>query len=81
MEKLKIQLVPNNFIETPIFADEYIFGGNSKIQGTILKPDGDWRDCLPALEDQFKYGVESMACTTFGTLNAIEMLMLFKFKK
>ncbi len=79
MKNLNIQEVPNNFIETPIFADEYIFGANSKIQGDILKADGDWRSYTPTFEDQFKYGVESMSCTVYGTLNAIEILMREKF--
>ncbi len=76
---LKIQQIPSNFIETPIFADEYIFGSNSKIQGDILRFDGDWRGFTPPFEDQFKNGIESMSCTVYGTLNAIEILLKDQF--
>jgi hypothetical protein len=79
MQNLNIQTVPSNFIETPVFADEYIFGSNSKVVGTVLKDDGDWRNVTPKFEDQFKYGVESMSCTVYGTLNAEEMLLKEKF--
>lgn len=78
MQKINIQEVPNNFIETPIFADEYVFGGNSKIVGTVLKPDGDWRDIIDP-ESQYKNGVESMSCTVYGTLNPIEILLYEKY--
>jgi len=78
MQKLNIQEVPNNFIEVPVFADEYIFGGNSKIQGDVLRADGDWRSRL-AFENQYNNGVESMSCTVYGTLSAIEILLTEKF--
>ena len=67
------------FIPAPIFTDEYIFGGNSKLQEQVLREDGDWSDYIPQFEDQYKNGVESMSCVSYGTLNAIEVLQEEKF--
>lgn len=45
----------------------------------ILRPDGQWDDFLPAREFQAMFGVETMACASYGTLNAIEILEKRKF--
>lgn len=80
MQNINVIPVPSNFIETPIFADEYVFGSNSKVQGTILRNDGDWREYIPDFEDQYKNGLETMSCTTYATLNAIEILLQERFR-
>lgn len=76
MRDVNIQLVPNSFIESPIFDDEYIFGSDKSLSAVkILNLGGDWRGYIPRFEEQFKNGVESMSCVTYGTLNVIEILL------
>src|SRR4051812_48805785 len=69
---------PRNYglVLDPIVPEkDYIFGGYGSLGGTIKKPDGQWLDCLPPGEDQFNFGFEPLACTSFGTLNAVEILL------
>lgn len=58
-----------------IFGKDYIFGGYGSLGGEVLMPDGNWKPYLPSGEKQFNNEFESMACTTFGTLNAVEILI------
>lgn len=50
---------PRSFIYPTITPKHYRFGA---VQGTILRPDGDWRGYMPAEEAQNRNGVESSAC-------------------
>lgn len=60
----------------PIVAEkDYILGGYGSIGGPVLQPDGQWTPWLPKGEDQYNYGFEPMACASFGTLNAVEILL------
>lgn len=52
--------------------------GSSKLKGEVINPSGDWRPYLPDKEPQNKWGVETMACTAYATLSAIETLLKFK---
>lgn len=54
--------------------EEYILGGNEAPQ-EVLQPDGQWGAFLPPDEMQSRNGLETMNCTNYGTLNAIEILM------
>jgi len=61
-----------------ITSDNHIFGGlNSTLDANepILQPDGQWDAFLPVDEEQRKNGVETDACTSYGTLHAIATLM------
>jgi hypothetical protein len=62
------------FIKDEIQPQDYIFG-DAQITVDILQPDGQWDEFLPTDELQNLYGVEPYACVTFGTLNALEMLL------
>lgn len=70
MKHYKIQ---SNFIPPVIKPEDYIFG-SGQLQGAILRENGDWRDYVPQNEDQRKK-IETSACASYGTINAIEILM------
>lgn len=75
---MQLSIIPQNFIATPIFSDEYIFG-TSNLPKTILRTNGDWRDYPSLMEDQRKNGVESSACTTYNTIRPITILLEEKY--
>lgn len=69
----------NNFIELPIFSDEYVTGSNKSLPVIFINQQGDWRNHLPMPEDQYKNGFESQSCVTFNTLDAgVETLMRYQ---
>ena len=53
---------------------DYVLGGLTKLPKTVLQPTGQWDAFLPLPEFQ-ALGVETMACTCFGTLSAVEVLI------
>jgi hypothetical protein len=53
--------------------DFYLGGGF--IGTKEIQPDGQWDGFLPQDEYQNRQQTEVMACTSFGTLNCIEILM------
>jgi len=53
--------------------DDYVFGAE-KLPTDILQSDGNWEDFLPIGEEQEKNGLETMNCTSYGTINALETL-------
>lgn len=53
---------------------DYILGGYGSLGGTILQPDGNWTAYLPNNEEQFNGKIETLACASFGTLSALEIL-------
>lgn len=63
-------------LEDKIVPDEhYILGGHGSLGGEYLQPDGQWTSYLPSIESQLNpLGFDAMACVTFGTLNALEIL-------
>ncbi len=65
------------FIEPKIDNTHYFLGAGMVPQ-VVLQPNSDWSDSLPETERQNK-GFETYGCTSFNTLNAIEMLMFKKF--
>ena len=62
-----------NIEEIKIEDDHYVLGAQS-LQGEILQPDGQWDNFLPAEERQANDKFDTYSCTSFGTLNALEML-------
>lgn len=52
---------------------DYVQGSRLRLGGVALQPDGQWDAYLPPDELQAQY-VETQACATFGTLNAVEIL-------
>lgn len=60
----------HGFIPEDRKPDDWTFGA---IGGEVIRPDGQWLDFLPTKETQ-KKRLETMNCTSFGTLNAIETL-------
>ena len=59
--------------EAPKFQD-YNLGGLSKVSRKILQPDKNWIPFLPLDEAQFKHGVETNSCVSFGLCNQKETL-------
>lgn len=78
MEKVRNHGLVISEIVTEGKEANYILGGFTKLKGEIINPSGDWRPYLPVKEPQNKRGIETQACTVYGTLNAIETLILFK---
>lgn len=54
--------------------EDYILGGGM-IGTKEIQPDGQWDGFLPADEFQNRNGLETMACTVYGTQNCIETLL------
>jgi len=66
------------YIEDFMEPNHYTLGA---VAPELLQPDGQWTKYLPRKEDQLRNGVETSACTIFGTLNALEMLHKRKYNK
>lgn len=62
--------------EDAIAPEHYLKG---TLQAELLQPSGQWELFLPKYEHQARNGVETSACTVFGTLNALEMLHRRKY--
>jgi hypothetical protein len=61
--------------EKILIGDHWIFGSDLKIGGAPIQPDGNWTAYLPDPESQLDpAGFDPIACTAFGTLNAVEIL-------
>ncbi|MCH8318196.1 MAG: hypothetical protein IIA88_06830, partial [Bacteroidetes bacterium] len=46
----------------------------------VLQEDGEWRGLFAPGEKQKRFGIESMACTVYNTLNICEALIKRKYK-
>jgi len=77
---MKYTPTPHGFQPIEITPDQYIFG-SEQLQGVVLREDGQWYGWLPQIEIQRKYGLETMNCTVYGTLNCLEILHKFHFKE
>lgn len=49
--------------------------GGGNIEPVILQPNGQWDDYLPSAELQYKRGIETQSCVSFGTNNCLESLI------
>ncbi len=57
---------------------DFIAGSNSPIVGREILSSGDWTPYLPTGEKQYKFATfDTMSCTTFSFLNAIETSVKF----
>ena len=54
---------------------DYVLGGQTPIEGAILSPTGQWLNRISGGEAQRRFGVETMSCVSFGTLNIVEILI------
>ena len=54
--------------------EDWIMGGTGNLKGVVLQENGQWDEFLPLFEAQYN-PVETYACASFGTLNAIEILL------
>lgn len=59
--------------------NDWILGGFTPLESKILRPNGQYDDCLPVSEKQHRYGLETMACVTFSALNCLETLQKAKY--
>ncbi len=60
-------------LDKPVPNKDYVFGGDLRLGGDPIVPDGQWDQWVPADEMQ-NLAMEPMACATFGTLNCVETL-------
>lgn len=76
MSENKNKTIKNfGYLTEPIKIDEdYVFGGLSLLPKTILQENGDWTPYLPQEELQ-RIKIETQACTSFGTLNCVEIIL------
>lgn len=58
---------------------DYIRGGKIQLAGLPIRPDGQWDAFLPPDEFQSRSTLEPMCCTSFGTLNCVEILQKQEF--
>jgi len=75
--------VRSGFIEHEVMADEWALGGVDVLGravelGAVVNESGNWLSWLPVMEEQNRWGFETMSCATFGTLNAYEILLRYK---
>lgn len=68
------------FIEPEITETDYIFGGQTKLQGESLT-DGHWLKYIPESELQKNDWIDSYNCTAFGTSNILEVLFTKVFNE
>lgn len=75
------EIVNRGFVApTEICPEEYVLGAGN-IPEHELQPNGQWDDFLPiGSETQNRY-VETYNCTSYGTLNVVEIIFRKKFKK
>lgn len=63
-------------VDDIVDGDHYILGGYKSIGGAVLNPSRDWTKWLPIKpEYQNLNNIEPFACTNFGTLNCVEILI------
>lgn len=58
---------------------DWFLGASGTPPFPIVKDDGNWESQIPVVEKQNKGKFETYNCTGFNTLNAIEILMSYKF--
>jgi len=70
--------VNGGFLDAPILNDEYMRGSSRSLGGSmdraVLMPSGDWSQLAYDWQELQSPYFETMACVTFGTLHALEML-------
>lgn len=72
-KQVKVKHVNYGLILDKIQEDHYIFGAG-QLGGQIIQLDGQWDSFLPSDEFQNRNGVESYACTSYGTLHCLSIL-------
>lgn len=54
---------------------DYIFGGYGALGGEVLQANGQWFSYVPQGESQLNFGFDPQGCVSWGTLNALEILL------
>ena len=72
------KIINHGYQRPTITADHKILG-SLKIDREILQPNGQWVDVIPTNENQFNANFETFGCTTYGSLNCVEMIMRKKY--
>jgi hypothetical protein len=75
-----LQIVNNGYKEAKEKITDYIYGSATPFKDEIICPSGDWTPFLPPPERQSGRKMESMSCTSFGVLNAIETIIFAKYR-
>lgn len=66
-------MIENGLTSTLITADNWLFNRGRGL--VVLQQDGQWDKFLPKDEIQNNYGFDPYSCTSYGTINAIEILL------
>ena len=70
-------IVNHGFLPDTITEEHHRLGGVTRIAGVPLRPDGQWDEYLPEKEIQHNAHFDTMNCSNYGTLNALETLANF----
>lgn len=68
----------HGFIYRAPAPEDYKQNGRVRLGGIAIRPDGQWDNFLPTDERQ-NLAMEPEACTSFGTLNCVEILIKQEF--
>ena len=80
---LKIDKKKSGLVLDEVRADEWVLGaapvggGGVVSLGGVVNPSGNWLPWAVG-ESQYKNGLETMSCATYGTLNALEILSSYQ---
>ncbi len=73
------KITNHGFIAPTIQPEDYVFGSYNAKQ-EVLQPNGQWDWFLPPIELQSRGGLETMACTVFGSQTAVQMIADRKYR-
>lgn len=63
------------FIEPKLDSTQYVMGSATSLPKDVLQADGQWDAYLPSEERQHQGSIDTYGCTSFGTLNCVEILL------
>src|SRR3990167_8254929 len=69
----------HGLLHAPLDEKDWVFGSQLSASGEMEVLDGQWLPWLPNEEDQYKFGFETNACTSFGTESCIQIILRKKF--
>jgi hypothetical protein len=62
----------------PARDDRNFVFGDGQLEDVVLRPDGQWADCLPLFEAQSHNGFDTMNCWNFSTQKCLKTLLIEK---
>lgn len=68
-----------SFVPDKFDPNDYEFGGETKLKGEIILPNGDWQPFLQELELQFNRNFDSWSCTNFAFTHCLTAIKFAKY--